>query len=111
MPLIKGLMMLVASAAIVTIVPQEALARNVVSYVLFEFTGADTLEKLRSTSLGNCLKIPIGSGDSSEVILHLRCSENNGSSTNKYLNQAVVELSQVQGVRRATVLIVRTEGQ
>ena len=108
---VKGLMMLVASAAIVTIVPQEALARNVVSYVLFEFTGSDTAHKLTHTSLGNCKQLPVGSGDSNEFILHLRCSENDGSGTNKYLNQAVVELSQVQGVRRATVLIVRAESQ
>ena len=111
MPLIKGLMMLVASAAIVTIVPQEALARNVVSYVLFEFTGSDTAHKLTHTSLGNCKQLPVGSGDSSEFILHLRCDDSGGGSTEKNLYQAVIELSQVQGVRRTTVLIVRTESQ
>jgi hypothetical protein len=110
MPLIKGLMMLVASAAIITAVPHAAFATTVVSYVLFEFTGSDTADKLTHTSLGNCKQLPVGSGGSNEFILHLRCDEAGGS-TNKYLNQAVIELSQVQGVRRTTVLIVKTEGQ
>ncbi len=111
MPLIKGLMMLAASAAIITAVPHEALAKMVVSYVLFEFTGSDTAQKLTHTSLGNCKQLPVGSGDSNEFILHLRCDDSGGGSTEKNLNQAVIELSQVQGVRRATVLIVRAEGQ
>ncbi len=111
MPLIKGLMMLMASAAIITAVPHEALAKTVVSYVLFEFTGSDTTNKLTHTSLGNCKQLPVGSADSNEFILHLRCDDSGGGSTEKNLNQAVIELSQVQGVRRTTVLIVRTEDQ
>ena len=91
--------------------PCQAFAKSVVAYLLFEITGSDTAEKLKSTSLSNCKQLLVGSAEANELIFHLLCDERDGNSKSTYTNQAVLELAQVQGVRRATVLVIRTEGQ
>jgi hypothetical protein len=106
---IKSLMML-ASVAIVATTASHAAAKSVVAYILFDIAGSDAAEKLRSTSLGNCKQVLVGR-NLDELIVHLRCDEHERESNVSYLSQAVMELAQVEGVRRATVLVVRTEGQ
>ena len=72
-------------------------------------TGTDTVETLRSSSLGNCKQIPLEHSAYNEVILHLDCYEPDES--NEYLSQAVMQLAGADGVRRATVLFVKAGSQ
>jgi hypothetical protein len=87
----------------------QALAAQVQAYVLFELSASSsvsaTTEKLRSTSLSNCLQLIIG-GHAREVFVHVACDER-GTDTS-YLGQAVMALSRVDGVARATVVLVKT---
>lgn len=111
MSLSKGLMMLAASVAIVATTPCQAAAKVVVAYLLFDISGSDVAEKLKSTSLGNCKQLLVGQVSSNEQILHLACDERDGESHVTYLSQAVVQLAQIEGVERATVLLIRTGSQ
>ena len=60
------------------------------------------VEKLRSTSLGNCLQLIVGS-QARTVVLHLACDEDDRADT-RFLGQALIELSRVEGVARATIV-------
>jgi hypothetical protein len=92
-----------------------ASAEQAQAYLLFEIAVASdpsgTAERLRSTSLGNCLQVVIGSF-ARDVIVHLACDERGGGQVGtSYLNQAVLELSRVNGVAQSTVLMVRRVAQ
>jgi hypothetical protein len=108
--LLKFLQMLVVSMAIIAATPCEA-GKVVVAYLLLDIVGPDVAEKLRSASLGNCKQLLVGGGASDEQILQLRCDEREGASHVTSLNQAVMQLAQVVGVKRATVLVVKAESQ
>jgi len=88
---------------------QPALAAQVQAYVIVDVAAASTAsaaaEKLRSTSLGNCLQLILGS-HARTVVLHLACDEDDRADT-RFLSQALVELSRVDGVARATIVSVR----
>src|SRR4051812_31623266 len=59
----------------------------------------------RHASLGNCLQLIAGS-HARAVFLHLACDEDDRADT-RFVSQAVIELSRVDGVFRATVVSVR----
>ena len=101
-----------ATSVVLFTVPRQAAAdEQVRAYVLFELAdaGTDTVETLRSSSLGNCKQIPLEHSAYNEVILHLDCYEPDES--NEYLSQAVMQLAGADGVRRATVLFVKAGSQ
>jgi hypothetical protein len=58
--------------------PQHALAAQVQAYIMFDVAASSNaggvVEKLRSTSLGNCLQLIVGS-HARTVVLHLACDE------------------------------------
>jgi hypothetical protein len=89
-------------------IPQQVLAAQVQAYAIFEVASSAnvnaTVEKLRGTSLGNCLHLVIGT-QARDVILHIACDER--STDTSYLNQAMVALSKVDGIARATIVSVR----
>jgi hypothetical protein len=109
MSLIKGLMMLATSVAIVTTAPCEAVAKVVEAYLLFDIAGPDVADKLRSASLGNCKQRLVGHASDKELILQLACDEPDGHGNPTYLSLAVLALGQLEGVRRATVLVVGSQ--
>ena len=88
---------------------QPALAAQVQAYVIVDVAAASNAsaaaEKLRSTSLGNCLQLILGSHGRT-VVLHLACDEDDRADT-RFLSQALIELSRVDGVARATIVSVR----
>jgi hypothetical protein len=87
---------------------QPALAAQVQAYMLFDVAASDAsavAEKLRGTSLGNCLQLIVGS-HARVVVVHLACDEDDRADT-RFLSQAVIELSRVDGVARATVVAIR----
>jgi hypothetical protein len=88
---------------------QPALAARVQAYVIVDVAAASNAsaaaEKFRSTSLGNCLQLIIGS-HARTVILHLACDEDDRADT-RFLSQALIGLSRVDGVARATIVSVR----
>jgi hypothetical protein len=88
---------------------QPALAAQVQAYIIFDVAASSNAsavsEKLRSTSLGNCLQLIVGS-HARTVVVHLACDEDDRADT-RFLNQALIELSRVDGVARATIVSVR----
>ncbi|MFL5166278.1 MAG: hypothetical protein ACJ8D8_08740 [Microvirga sp.] len=100
---------LAATVAGVLANPQQALAAVVQAYIMFDVAPSSNVsavvEKLRSTSLGNCLQLIVGS-QARTVVLHLACDEDDRADT-RFLSQALVELSRVDGVARATIVSVR----
>jgi hypothetical protein len=102
-----------ATSVVLFTMPRGAVAEEQArAYVLFELAEAGTdvaVEKLRSSSLGNCKQIPLEHSAYNEVILHLDCYEPDES--NEYLSQAVMQLAAIDGVRRATVLFVKPGSQ
>jgi hypothetical protein len=88
---------------------QPALAAQVQAYVIVDVAAGSNAsaagEKLRSTSLGNCLQLILGS-HARTVVLHLACDEDDRADT-RFLSQALIELSRVDGVARATIVSVR----
>ena len=100
---------LFAVAAFCSAIPQVASAAQVQAYVLFELaapaSAAAATERLRSTSLSNCLQLIIG-GHARDVFVHIACDERDDRSTS-FLNQAVMDLSRVEGVSRATIYSLR----
>jgi len=77
------------------------------AYVIFEVGAAAddnaTTERLRSTSLGNCKQLIIGR-HARDVFVHIACDEQHGST---HLQQAMLDLSRVEGVVRATLVSVK----
>jgi hypothetical protein len=84
--------------------PQQALAATVQAYIVFETTASSdegaAAEKLRSTSLANCLQLVVGS-HARVVLVHIACDERGEPS---YLNQALLKLSGLDGIARATLV-------
>jgi hypothetical protein len=99
---------LILAATCFSTIPQQALAAQVQAYAIFEVTSSAnvsaTAEKLRGTSLGNCL-IRVIDTQAGAVVLHIACDES--SANTSYLNQAMVALSKVDSVSRATIMSVR----
>ena len=99
---------LVLAATCFSTIPQQALAAQVQAYAIFEIAPSGnvsaTAEKLKGTSLGNCLTRVIDT-QAGAVVLHIACDES--SANTSYLNQAMVALSKVDGVSRATIMSVR----
>jgi hypothetical protein len=100
---------LAATVAGVLANPQQALAAVVQAYIMFDVAPSSNVsavvEKLRSTSLGNCLQLIVGS-QARTVVLHLACDEDDRADT-RFLGQSLIELSRVEGVARATIVSVR----
>jgi hypothetical protein len=82
---------LALAAVCFSAIPQQAAAAQVQAYAIFEVASSAnvnaTVEKLRGTSLGNCLHLVIGT-QARDVILHIACDER--STDTSYLNQAMV---------------------
>lgn len=96
------------AAACFSVVPQQAVAAQVQAYAIFEVAPSANVnaavEKLRGTSLSNCLQLVIGA-QARDVILHIACDER--STDTSYLNQAMVALAKVDGIFRATIVSVK----
>jgi hypothetical protein len=91
---------------------QSAQARVVGAYILFELGGpsmSGAAEGIRSVSLANCKTTTIGQNSAAELVVHLDCDERDEPGATAYLDQAVMKLGQVNGVRRAYVLAIRIE--
>jgi hypothetical protein len=106
----RGIYGIATLAAFSATIPHQAFAAQVQAYVLFEladFSGASVAtEKLRSTSLGNCLQLIIGHHQQ-DVFIHLACDDSGGSDDTSNLNRAMVDLSDVEGVARATIVSLK----
>ena len=110
----NGWMLLATAVALVALgtAPPEAAAKTVQAYLLFELTGSNTtttIEKLRSTSLGNCKQVLLGHPIAHEVMVHLACDESDARNATRYMSQALLELAGVDGVKRATLLVVNRD--
>jgi len=99
--------MLAVAAICAAAFPQKAFAAQVQAYVIFQIgassdTGA-TADKLRSTSLANCLQIIVGR-HARDVFVHIACDEQ--ANTN-YLGQAFLQLSGIDGIARANFVLLK----
>ncbi|MGZ5841117.1 MAG: hypothetical protein ACXWJ8_04185 [Xanthobacteraceae bacterium] len=103
-----GVCLLAVAAACAAALPQQALAAQVQTYVIFEVAASSdqnaVAEKLRSTSLGNCLQLVVGQ-HARDVFVHIACDESGQDS--KYLEQAFLQLSGVDGIARATIVALK----
>ena len=103
----RGACWLTVAAICVVAFPQNTFAGQVQAYVLFQIAASSdagaAADKLRSTSLGNCLQLVIGH-HARDVFVHIACDEQ--SNTN-YLSQAFVQLSGVEGIARANFLLLK----
>jgi hypothetical protein len=103
-----GACLLAITAACAAAFPQQALAAQVQTYVIFEVAASSdqnaVAEKLRSTSLGNCLQLLIGQ-HARDVFVHIACDESGQDS--KYLEQAFLQLARVDGISRATIVAMK----
>src|SRR5262249_18568565 len=96
------------AAACFSVVPQQAVAAQVQAYAIFEVAPSANVnaavEKLRGTSLSNCLQLVIGA-QARDVILNFRWE---GRSTDtSYLNQVRVAFERVDGISRETIVWVK----
>jgi len=102
--------MLTVAAACCGGTPQQALAAQVQGYVIFEIAASSDVsaatEKLRSTSLGNCLQLIIGH-HARDVFVHIACDEHGDREDTSNLNQAFMTLSRVDGIARATIVSLK----
>jgi hypothetical protein len=98
---------LALAATCFSTIPQQALAAVVQAYAIFEIAPSAnvsaTIEKLRG-SLGNCLTKVVDSQDR-DVMLRIDCDERTPGTS--YLNQAMVALSKIDGISRATIVSVK----
>ena len=103
----RGAGWLTLAAICVVAFPQKAFAGQVEAYVLFQIAASSNAgaaaDKLRSTSLANCLQLVVGH-HARDVFVHIACDEQ--SNTN-YLSQAFVQLSGVEGVARANFVLLK----
>lgn len=94
-------------------IPQQALAAEVQAYVFFEIAASSeanaAADKLRSTSLGNCLQLIVGR-HARDVFVHIACDERGDRGDTRFLNQAFLALSGVGGIARATIVSVKHGG-
>jgi hypothetical protein len=102
--------LLAVAAACCGAIPQQALAAQVQAYVIFEIAASSdasaAVEKLRSTSLGNCLQLIIG-GHARDIFVHIACDERGDRGDTSFLNQAFLALSRVDGIARATIVSLK----
>ena len=103
-----GAYLLAIAAACAAAFPQQALAVQVQTYVIFEIAASSdqtaAAEKLRSTSLGNCLQLVVGQ-HARDVFLHIACDESGPDSN--YLDKALLQLSRVDGIALATIVALK----
>ena len=103
----KGACLLAIAGICASAFPQKAFAAQVQAYVIFETSASSdadgAAEKLRGTSLTNCLQIIVGRR-ARDVLVHIACDEQ--ANTN-YLNQAFLELSGVGGITRANLALMK----
>jgi hypothetical protein len=107
----RGVIWLAVAAPILFAAAQGAEAKIVGAYILFELggPGADgAADGIRSASLMNCKTITMGQ-IGAEVMVHLDCDQPDNAGTMSYLDQAVMKLAEVNGVRRAHLLATRLE--
>jgi hypothetical protein len=86
-------------------IPQAALAAQLQAYAIFEIAPSSdenaAAEKLKSVSLRNCLQLVVGR-HARDVFVHIACDERD-------LNEGFLELSRVDGISRATVVLLKHE--
>ena len=103
-----GAYLLAVAAACAAVFPQQALAVQVQTYVIFEIAASSdqnaAAEKLRSTSLGNCLQLVVGQ-HARNVFVHIACDESGQDLS--YLEKALLQLSRVDGIARATIVALK----
>jgi hypothetical protein len=103
----KGVCMLAVAVACSGAMAQQALAAQVQAYIIFQLDASSsvsvTTAKLGSTSLGNCLQLVIGS-HLLDVFVHVACDESGNRDETNNLNQALVDLSRVDGIARSTIV-------
>jgi hypothetical protein len=101
---------LLAVAVCCGAIPQQAFAAQVQAYVVFEIAASSDVsaaaEKLRSTSLSNCLQLVVGR-HAQDVFVHIACDEREDRRDASYLNQAFLALSRVDGIDRATIVSLK----
>ena len=87
--------------------PQTTFAAQVHAYAIFEAgANADKIaEKLRSTSLNNCLLIIVGNR-ARDVIVHIACDE---EANTHYLGRAFGQLAGIDGIARANLVLVKSD--
>ena len=104
----RGVCLLAVTAACCGAFPYQALAGQVQAYVIFEVGASSTEsavgEKLRGTSLGNCKQLIVGS-HLRDVFVHIACDEPDRGDS--YLDQALVRLSRIDGISRATIVSLK----
>jgi hypothetical protein len=104
----NGAYLLVVVAAWSAAFPQQARAAQLQTYAIFEIAasadGGAVADKLRSTSLGNCLQLVIGT-HARDVFVHIACDETTQDS--KYLEKALLDLSRTEGIVRATIVALK----
>ena len=102
--------LLAVAAACCGAIPQQVLAAQVQAYVIFEIVASADVsaaaEKLRSTSLGNCLQLIIGR-HARDVFVHIACDERGDRGDTSFLNRAFLALSGVDGIARATIVSLK----
>jgi hypothetical protein len=88
--------------------PQQTLAAQVETYVIFEIAASSdqnaVADKLRSTNLNNCLQLVVGQ-HLRDVFVHIACDESGQDS--KYVEQAFLKLSGIPGIARATIATLK----
>ena len=103
-----GAYLLATAAACSAAFPQQTLAAQIQTYVIFEIAASSdqtaVTEKLRSTSLGNCLQLVVGQ-QARDVFVHIACDESGQDS--KYLETAFLKLSGIPGIARATIVALK----
>ncbi len=106
----RGAASLLAIGACCGAIPQQTLAAQVQAYVIFGIAASSDVsaaaEKLRSTSLSNCLQLVIGR-HAQDVFVHIACDEREDRGDTSYLNQAFLALSRVDGIARATIVSLK----
>jgi len=99
---------LVAAATLAAAPPASAELAH--AYMLFEIAAASdysaTVSNLKSTSLMNCKQLFIGNRGQ-DVFISVDCDDSGGTQLETVLNQAVMKLSQVNGVAKTTVFLVK----
>ena len=103
----RGACLLAIAAICAAAFPQKTFAAQVQAYVIFETaasSNADNIaDKLRGTSLANCLLIIVGRR-ARDVLVHIACDEE--VNTN-YLGRAFAQLSGVDGIARANLVLIK----
>jgi hypothetical protein len=99
--------LLTVAATCAVAFPQKTFAAQVQAYAIFEIGASSeagaAADKLRSTSLANCLQLIVGR-HARDVFVHIACDEQ--ANTN-YLGQAFLQLSGIDGIARANFVLLK----